>query len=107
MKPLLPIILICFLFTSCASMFWPNEKKYEDVYSNMSVQDFKEAHPKAINERITQSTSVYSITYYDTEKKVVNRLGDAKYKKFYYFRDGKLIQVDRGERAVDYRVQVD
>lgn len=103
----LKLIIITVLFTSCASMFWPNVKKYEQVYSGMSISEFKEKHPKAINEYFEKNITIYSITYYDTETKFVNSLDDAKYKKFYYFEDNKLVKVDKGERAVDYRIRID
>ncbi len=93
--------------TSCASMYWPNEKKYENVYTGMSASEFKEIHPKAINEYLSNNTTIYSITYYDTETKFVNTLDEAKYKKFYYFENNSLVKVDRGERAVDYRIRID
>ena len=111
MKKSLNFILVLFLTisitTSCASMFWPNVKKYEKVYSGMSISEFKEKHSKAISEYLGKDMTIYSITYYDTEKKFVNRLDDAKYKKFYYFENNKLVKVDKGERAVDYRIRID
>ena len=100
-------ILSITLLTSCASMFWPNEKKYENVYNGMTIIEFKKIHPKAINEYMNSFTTVFSITYYDTETKFVNSLDDAKYKKFYYFENNKLVKVDKGERAVDYRIKID
>jgi hypothetical protein len=95
------------LFTSCASLFWPNERKYENVFNGMTMSEFKKAHPKAINENMSNQTAVFSITYYDTETKFVNSLDDAKYKKFYYFEGNKLVKIDKGERAVDYRIRID
>jgi len=100
------LIIVISLFTSCASMFWPNVKKYEQVYSGMSITEFKEKHPKSINEYLAKNINIFSITYFDTEKKFVKSLDDAKYKKFYYFEDNKLIKVDKGERAVDYRIKI-
>jgi hypothetical protein len=88
-------------------MYWPNEKKYENVYTGMAANEFKEKHPKAINEYLSEDVTIYSITYYDTETKFVNHLDEAKYKKFYYFENNSLVKVDRGERAVDYRIRID
>ena len=101
------LLIVVSLTTSCASMFWPNVKKYEKVYTGMPISEFKEKHDKAINEYLGKDATIYSITYYDTEKKMVNRLDDAKYKKFYYFENNKLVKVDKGERAVDYRIRID
>jgi hypothetical protein len=103
---IITILLTINLLTSCASMFWPNERKYEKVYNGMATKEFRSIHPKAINEYMDSFTTIFSITYYDTETKFVNSLDDAKYKKFYYFEDNKLVKVDKGERAVDYRIRV-
>ena len=107
LKLILCALISTTLMTSCASMFWPNEKKYENVYTGMTIAEFRQKHPKSINEYLGQNVSIYSITYYDTETKFVNNLDDAKYKKFYYFENNKLVKVDKGERAVDYRIQID
>ena len=101
------LVMLFSLATSCASMYWPNEKKYENVYTGMTASDFKEKHPKAINEYLSEDVTIYSITYYDTETKFVNHIDDAKYKKFYYFENNSLVKVDKGERAVDYRIRID
>ena len=92
---------------SCASSFWPNVKKYENVSIGMSSYEFKINHSKAISEYLSEEIVIYSITYYDTETIFVDRLDDAKYKKFYYFENNKLVRVDKGERAVDYRIRID
>jgi hypothetical protein len=88
-------------------MFWPNVKKYEQVYSGITISEFKDKHPKAISEYLGSDITIYSITYYDTEKKFVNSLEDAKYKKFYYFENNKLVKVDKGERTTGYRIRID
>jgi len=100
-------VLVISFATSCASMFWPNEKKYENVYTGMTTSKFQEKHPKAINEYLSEDVTIYTITYYDTETKFVNHLDEAKYKKFYYFENNSLVKVDKGERAVDYRIRID
>lgn len=106
-KSTLILIFCVTLLTSCASLFWPNERKYENVYNGMTILEFKKLHPKAINEIMNSQMTIFSITYYDTETKFVNSIDDAKYKKFYYFEGNKLIKIDKGERAVDYRIRID
>lgn len=106
MKKVLFFVFLSVLLGGCASWFYPNVKKYENVRIGMTLGDFKQAHRKALCEYMDSKIEIYSITYFDTEKKVVNKLSDAAYKKFYYFVSGKLDHVDKGERAIDYRIEI-
>jgi hypothetical protein len=36
----------------------------------------------------------------------MNSLENSKYKKFHYFENNKLVKVDKGERATDYRIRI-
>jgi len=101
---------IAFIFTyltSCASMFWPDEQKYENVYNGMTILEFKKLHPKAINEFMDSSSTVFSITFGDTQTKMARSIEDLKYKKFYYFNLNKLVKVDKGERSLDYKIKIE
>jgi len=100
-------ILGLFILKSCAIWYWPDEKRYENVYNGMTISEFKTKHPKALNESIENGRTVFSITYCDTETKFPRSVEDAKYKKFYYFENGKLVKVDKGVREVDYRLEID
>jgi hypothetical protein len=99
LKLSLVIILFTSLFISCDSLFYPSQKSYEKVYTDMTIQDFLKEHSKAKNEYLSKEVTIYSIRYMETM--------DKPYSKFYYFEDNKLIKVDKGERAVDYRIRID
>lgn len=75
----------------------------------MPVQEFLNAHDKAKNEYMDNNTTIYSITYYQENngKAFVNSTSEVTYKKYYYFSNNKLTRVDKGERAIDYRIRVD
>lgn len=66
----------------------------------MSIGEFKKIHKASKNEYIDYTDVVFSILYYDP-------MGNGPYKKFYYFENSKLIKVDKGERALDYRIKID
>ena len=66
----------------------------------MTVQEFVNKHPKAVNEYLERNTTIYSIRYMET-------MDAHPYRKYYYFQNNKLIKVDKGERAVDYRIKID
>ena len=66
----------------------------------MLVKDFLKQHRKAKNEYLSEKMTIYSIRFMDP-------MDSRPYRKFYYFTDGKLSRVDKGERAVDYRIRID
>jgi hypothetical protein len=88
------------LLNSCDSLLYHNPKNYEKVYTGMGVEEFMKKHPAAKNEFLNESITIYSILYYDP-------MGSGPYKKYYYFENNRLIRVDKGERAVDYRIRID
>jgi hypothetical protein len=97
---IISIITILSTFLSCDSLFYPSQKKYEKVYTEMTIKDFLKEHSKAKNEYLSQEMTIYSIRYMET-------MDNRPYRKFYYFKNNKLIRVDKGERAVDYRIRTD
>lgn len=94
------LIALTFNITSCDSLFYPSQKRYEKVYTGMTVAEFIKNHGKAKNEYLSGETTVYSIRFMDP-------MDSRPYRKFYYFTNNKLTRVDKGERAVDYRIKID
>jgi hypothetical protein len=99
------ILIIAFItisstFSSCDSLFYPSQKNYEKVYTEMTVKDFLKEHSKAKNEYLSQEMTIYSIRFMDP-------MDSRPYRKFYYFENNKLVRVDKGEKAVDYRIRID
>ncbi len=96
------------LLTSCISQMFPSEANYEKVYIGMGIQDFMKSHNKALNEYMDNNTQILSIQYYKKNNgKAVAEVEDVTYRKFYYFTQNKLTRVDKGERAIDYRIKID
>lgn len=103
MKKIKLILLISFIlysFTSCDSLMYHNVKGYEKVVPGMSVEEFLKKHSAAKNVYLDENSIIYSIQYYEP-------MGSGPYNKFYYFENNKLIRVDKGERAVDFRIKID
>lgn len=108
MKRLILISLLL-VVTSCLSSKFPLEAKYEKVYVGMTIDDFLNKHDDIRNEYMNQSITVYSIRYYDDRNAtaVVSNSNQVTYKKFYYFENSRLVKVDKGERALDFRIKID
>jgi len=63
----------------------------------MNQQDFLK-HNRVIPVKETESVSIY--------KKVNYPFGAPAETKFFYFVNSKLVQVDEGQRAVDYNLKI-
>lgn len=86
---------------------YPIESKYEKVYIGMKIRDFLSIHKEVKNEYMNRENTIYSITYYkDKNGQAFANVSDVTYKKFYYFENNELVKVDKGERAVDYRIKI-
>jgi len=83
------MMVLYFLLASCKAPMYT---------IGMNEQDFLK-HNKVTAVKQTESISIY--------KKINYPFGAPAIVKFFYFQNGKLIQVDEGQRAVDYRIQVD
>jgi hypothetical protein len=101
-------LIILGLFSSCLSRLAPVEAKYENVYIGMPLHEFRENHSLSINEYMDNFTTCYSIKYYKDKngRAFVDNPDVLFYKKFYYFENKQLIKVDKGERAIDYKIKI-
>lgn len=99
----IPLFLIA-LVNSCGA----NPQNYfnellDKVQIGMSESDFKLT---VEGEQLIKASK--ELTVYKVEKKSYNDLhGWRKDYRFFYFTDNKLVQIDQGQRAVDYRVKID
>ena len=83
----LPLLLLLFIFTSCrAPRFYMGENEEEFVKHN----------------RVELVSATGRVSIY---KKVNYPFGGAPITKFFYFTDGKLTQVDEGQRSPDIIVE--
>ncbi|MGX1024270.1 hypothetical protein [Psychroflexus sp. MBR-150] len=102
------IILLSFstLIISCGAN--PTKlmaKTMDKVYIGMPISEFKEKVEKEelveMNETVTIFRKVIK-TYNDTPG-----VGWRSDHRYFYFENNKLVKVDKGERAVDYRIKID
>lgn len=83
-----------------------------NAYQNVNTQDVSMGMSKKevfgiINGEPVLEHSDSSVEIYSVQKRIV-RAGIAEYPKyFFYFENNKLDRIDRGERAVDYRIKID
>ena len=75
----------------------------QDLSINMSKQEvFNRLNTEALQEYIDENIEIYRL------RKRIVRGGIAEYQQYFiYFQNGKLIKIDKGEKAVDYRIQID
>lgn len=104
------IFLVFIILTSCGAN--PTAKLsqvLEKVYIGMPLSEFKE---KVDGEELVEmraDVTVYKIVIETYNDLLVATRGNGwrSDHQFFYFIDNKLVQVDKGERAVDYRVKID
>ena len=102
---LIPIIITTsIILNSCGAQ---PEKLMNDlmekVYIGMSESEFREKIESAENVKMSSEISIYKVKV-SSYRYVEHR---QERTRFFYFTDNKLIQVDEGERAIDYRVKID
>ena len=103
------LIIISIILVSCGANPAKNIAKVIDkVYIGMPLSEFKEKVEKeelvVMNNKMTVfKTVIKSYNYYYYGLPILSSVDT----KFFYFENNKLIKVDEGERAVDYRVKID
>lgn len=91
MKKVISILVICFFYVSCLAV------KAPAVYTGMSISDFLKTakHEELVS--MSGGITIYRVQYgYNGQEY-----------RFYYFRDGKLYEMNEGVRKVDRRIQID
>jgi len=78
------LLFIMLVTTSCKSTYY---------YIGMSQSEFLAKNKKAVPRKETVEESIYEIGR--------QPFGKAYVQKFFYFQNGKLVQVDNGERQPD------
>lgn len=79
------------------------DKVLDNIYIGMSEQDFKNVVKKKKVIEMKPDLTVYMVdkkTYHDFK-------GWRSDYRYFYFVNGKLTQVDKGQRDVDYRIKID
>lgn len=102
MKKITVIVLLTVTFAlwNCASPQKRMNESLNKVYVGMSISEFNEIFPKKNLLEMKDGNAIYKV--------VINpHYGGSSEYRFFYFKDNKLIQVDKGERSVDKRIQID
>lgn len=96
------LALLTYIVSSCANPATYMNKVVEKTKIGMSENEFKNTFK---NEMLISSKD--NISVYKISKNGYDTYGAAPDFRFFYFVDQKLVQIDKGERAVDYRLKVD
>jgi hypothetical protein len=98
------IILLSFstLIISCGAN--PTKlmaKTMDKVYIGMPIPEFKEKVKKVELLEMNEEVTIF--------RKVIiqSGLGLRRDHRYFYFENNKLVKVDKGERAIDYRIKID
>ena len=109
-KITLPIILIsiALLVISCgANPAKLMAKTMSKVYIGMPISEFKEKIEKEEVVLMNSEVTIFKVkirTYNDVL--ALTTSGWRSDVSFFYFENNKLVKVDKGERAVDYRIKI-
>jgi hypothetical protein len=85
------IVFTIILLVSCHSTKAPTIK------TGMTVEEFQKEAKKEVLVRMDGEWMIYKVIY----GFIANNT------RFYYFKNNKLVKMDRGERATDYRIRID
>lgn len=112
MKKLNAIILLtsAIILLSCGAN--PTKlmtKTLDKVYIDMSISEFKEKVDKEELVEANSQVTIYGLIYktYNDAHVALSGNGWRQDHRYFYFINGKLYRIDKGERAVDYRIKFD
>lgn len=84
-------------------------KTLDKVYIGMPISEFKEKVDKEELVKANSQVTIYRLVYktYNDAHVVLSGNGWRQDHRYFYFVNGKLNRIDKGERAVDYRIKID
>lgn len=91
MRKIIFLSTLSLFFVSCLSVKAPN------VYTGMTIDQFRKV---AKHEELVQMSGGYTVFR-------VQYGMSGQETRFYYFRNGRLVEMNEGERKVDARIQID
>ncbi len=97
------VSLLSMTITNCASGKNQMNDLLNQVYIGMPIAEFNKVCPKKQVVEMKNNITIYKVSkrvWYDSD-------GSGSDYGFFYFVDGKLAQMDKGERATDYRIRID
>ena len=75
----------------------------DNVFIGMTIQEFSKVAKKKQVVLMNEQITVYKVNkgnWYDSD-------GSGRDYRYFYFKNNKLVKIDKGQRAVDYRVKID
>ena len=112
MKKLNAIILLtsAIILLSCGAN--PTKlmtKTLDKVYIGMPISEFKEKVEKEELVEANSQVTIYRVIHktYNDAHVALSGNGWRQDHRYFYFVNGKLNRIDKGERAVDYRIKID
>ena len=100
------ILFITFTLIGCAvsPVIKKTEKKVAKCYIGMPTNELQKLFGRSLKlERMSEEMTIYSI---EKSYRTTWELG-LRYYKFFYFENNKLVKIDEGQRAIDYRIKID
>ena len=91
MRFIFSTLILSVLFVSCLAV------KAPAVYTGMSISEFLKTAKHEELVRMSDGITIYRVQYGMNGQET----------RFYYFRDGKLVEMNEGERKVDRRIRID
>ncbi|WP_296685108.1 hypothetical protein [Flavobacterium sp.] len=95
--------LLSMTLANCASGKNQLNNLLNQVYIGMPIAEFNKICPKKQVEKMENNITIYRVTkqvWYDSD-------GSGSDYGFFYFVDGKLVEMNKGERATDYRIKIE
>lgn len=103
MKRIITITVLMLFINSCASGKKQVDKIMSNVYIGMPITEFNNIVKKKETVAMREDVTIYKIfrgNWYDSDRSGTDY-------RYFYFINNKLNKVDKGERAVDYRIKID
>jgi hypothetical protein len=103
MKKIICLTFLSLLLQGCVSGKNQMQEIVSKVYIGMPLSEFNKIIPKKRLIIMRKDVTVYKVerqVWYDSD-------GSNADFKYFYFVDNLLSHLDEGERAVDYRIQID
>lgn len=95
--------LLSMTLANCASGKNQLNNLLNQVYIGMPIAEFNKICQKKQVEKMENNITIYRVTkqvWYDSD-------GSGSDYGFFYFVDGKLVEMNKGERATDYRIKIE
>lgn len=93
------------LLIGCGSVNSKMNKTLDEVYSGMTISEFKSKVKQSTLVQMADNFSCYKVTLQSAK---FGEPGGYVYStRFFYFKDNKLYRIDEGTRATDLKIEIE